>query len=95
MHPFVHGELACGTMKNRAVILNFLEELPGAKTASHQETLRLMELRKLSGRGIGWIDAHLVASALLTNCELWTLDGKLRDAAGLAGARVTRPSDDT
>src|ERR1700733_8860677 len=73
MHPFILGELSCGNLKNRADILRDLEDLPQAVAATHEETLGLMSKRKLWGRGIGWIDAHLVASALLSHCRLWTL----------------------
>ncbi|MGA2713969.1 MAG: type II toxin-antitoxin system VapC family toxin [Bryobacteraceae bacterium] len=85
MHPFVLGELACGNLKKRADILRDLEELPQAAAATHEEALDLMSERKLWGRGIGWIDAHLVASALLSNCHLWTLDVRLARAAADAG----------
>jgi hypothetical protein len=80
-HPFVSGELACGNLKNRATILSDLEALPAAHVATHAETLHLVNSRRLFGRGLGWIDAHLLASALISNCRLWTLDGWLRMAA--------------
>ena len=92
VHPFVMGELACGNLKNRARILNDLEALPSAVAATQQEVLRLVESRKLWGLGIGWIDAHLVASALLSNCQLWTLDGKLVRAAAAVEVKVYRPA---
>ncbi len=81
MHPFVSGELACGNLKSRAVILSDLQALPSAKLASHAEALQLIEDRRLWGRGLGWIDVHLLASALLSHCGLWTLDRKLAAAA--------------
>ena len=73
-HPFVIGELACGNLKNRAEILSLLEALPGSTVASHEEVLHLVSYRKLSGKGLGWIDVHLLASALLSKCTLWTKD---------------------
>jgi predicted nucleic acid-binding protein len=85
MHPFILGELACGNPKNRADILRDLEDLPQAVAATHEETLDLMGKRNLWGRGIGWIDAHLVASALLSHCRLWTLDTRLVRASADAG----------
>jgi predicted nucleic acid-binding protein len=85
MHPFVLGELGCGNLTNRTVILSSCAELPFAERATDEETLRLIDGRKLWGRGIGWIDAHLLASALLSNCELWTLDERLRRTAHAAG----------
>jgi predicted nucleic acid-binding protein len=81
MHPAVAGELACANLKNRAAILADLAILPAAKRSSDAEVARLIEERRLFGRGIGWIDAHLLASALLSNCRLWTFDSRLRSAA--------------
>jgi predicted nucleic acid-binding protein len=77
-HPFIIGELACGTFKNRAEILALLGKLPSAVVAEHQEVLRLIEAKKLYGRGIGLIHAHLLASSLLAKAELLTLDGPLQ-----------------
>ncbi len=92
VHPFVLGELACGNLKSRARILLDLEALPSAVSTTHAEVMRLVEVRKLWGLGIGWIDAHLLASALLSNCRLWTLDGKLARAAAAAGVNLYRPA---
>ena len=80
-HPFIVGELACGTLRNRQEILSLLSALPEARVAEHDEVLHLVEGRHLYGRGLGWVDAHLLASALLTRCTLWTLDKPLRRAA--------------
>jgi hypothetical protein len=90
VHPFVRGELACGNLKNRASILSDLEALPSAVSATHEEVMRLLEVRKLWGLGIGWIDAHLLASALLSDCQFWTLDGRLVRAAAAAGVKLYR-----
>jgi hypothetical protein len=90
VHPFVIGELACGNFQNRARILNDLEALPAAVSATHEEVMRLIEERKLWGLGIGWIDAHLLASALLSDCQLWTLDTRVLRAAMHAGISVYR-----
>src|SRR5204863_7053020 len=89
-HPFVRGELACGNLKNRARILSDLEALPSAVSATHEEVMRLVEARKLWGLGIGWIDGHLLASALLSDCQFWTLDGRLLRAAVAAGVKLYR-----
>ncbi len=80
-HPFVVGELACGTLHNRQEVLGLLRALPQARGAEHEEVLHLLEGRRLHGRGLGWIDTHLLASALLTGCTLWTFDKPLRRAA--------------
>ncbi|MAE69282.1 MAG: VapC toxin family PIN domain ribonuclease [Gemmatimonadetes bacterium] len=85
-HPFVIGELACGNLRNRAEILGLLSALPTASTASHAEVLRLVDDRVLAGKGLGWIDVHLLASALVTKCPLWTKDKALRAAAGALDA---------
>ena len=90
VHPFVLGELACANLKHRVRILSDLEALPRAVSASHEEVMRLIEARKLWGFGIGWIDAHLLASALLSDCQFWTLDGRLLRAAAAAGVKLYR-----
>src|SRR5262249_24560209 len=76
-HPFVRGEIACGYLKNRREILLLLSELPQAVAAGHEEVLEMLESRHLYGKGIGWADAHLVASARLSGARLWTLDKRL------------------
>ena len=81
MHPFVAGELACGNLRNRTAILSDLQTLPPAVLASNAEVLRLLEDRQLWGRGLGWVDLHLLASAMLSKCEFWTLDKRLAQAA--------------
>jgi len=80
-HPFVIGELACGNLRNRTEILSLLTALPSTTLAAHEEVLRLVSDRKLHGKGLGWIDAHLLASTLLTGCTLWTKDKALAAAA--------------
>jgi predicted nucleic acid-binding protein len=84
-HPSVIGELACGNLKNRSRVLADLAALPCAVEATQKEALQLIGHRGLWGAGLGWIDVHLLASALLTNCGFWTLDRKLQRAAGTAG----------
>jgi hypothetical protein len=91
VHPFVVGELACGNLKNRDGILSDLQALPPAAPATHEEALRLVKDRKLWGTGIGWIDAHLLASALLSEAELWTLDERLDRAAAAASVKRYAP----
>lgn len=80
-HPFVIGELACGSLGNRAEILTLLAALPEARVSEHHEVLHLVESARLYGRGLGWIDVHLIASALISRCGLWTLDRPLQQAA--------------
>ncbi len=81
IHPMVVGELACGNLRSRSEFLRDLAILPKAITANDEEVFRFVEQRKLWGKGIGWIDAHLLASALITHCEIWTLDKRLENAA--------------
>jgi len=81
MHPFIRGELACGNLKDRITLLSDLSTLPQAHRASDAEVMHLIDARKLWGRGLGWIDAHLLAAALVSRCRFWTLDKRLRTAA--------------
>jgi predicted nucleic acid-binding protein len=81
-HALVIGEIACGTLRNRSQILEDLSALPSARSATDEDVLTLIEERVLWGKGIGWVDAHLLASALLTHCRLWTFDRSLSRAAG-------------
>jgi len=81
MHPFVLGEIACGNLHRRPQVLNDLEKLPLAVSASHSEVMQFLETHKLFGSGLGWIDAHLLASALLSNCRIWSHDRGLQAAA--------------
>jgi hypothetical protein len=80
-HPFVIGELACGHLDRRTEILRLLTALPAARVAEHPEVLHLVEAERLRGRRLGWIDLHLLASARLSACLLWTLDRSLQAAA--------------
>jgi predicted nucleic acid-binding protein len=97
VHPLVSGELACGNLKNRRSILSDFQVLPSAKPASDEEVLQLIEDRRLWGRGLGWVDVHLLASALLSHCGLWTLDKKLLEAAkelGVSAGPTAHGTDD-
>ena len=76
-HPFVIGELACGVLRQRREILQHLALLPAVSLASHAEAIALFDSRRLAGRGIGWIDMHLLASAVLSRVQLWTKDRPL------------------
>jgi predicted nucleic acid-binding protein len=81
MHPFVLGEIACGNLRSRSQTLHMLARLPSSVSASNDEVLAMLEQHRFFGRGLGWVDVHLLASARLTGCRLWTLDNPLRDAA--------------
>ena len=81
VHPFVLGELALGQLKRRSEVLSLLGELPQAKSASHDEVLAFVDRHDLAGRGIGWVDVHLLASAALGGVSLWTMDRRLARTA--------------
>ena len=86
MHPFVVGEIACGSLADRDLTLELLQQLPTAAVAEPDEALGFIELRGLHGRGIGYVDIHLLASTALTaGSTLWTRDKRLRDAADALG----------
>jgi predicted nucleic acid-binding protein len=85
-HPFIVGELACGNLKNRNEILTYLQSLPMTILAEDEEVLKFIENNQLMGKGLGYIDVHLIASAVLTNVLLWSLDktlNKLTEKIGI------------
>ena len=85
IHPWVIGELACGNLRNRGEVLTLLHGLPAAVVASDSEVLLLSEREQLMGRGIGYVDAQLLASAKLSHCQLWTQDRRLAALAQVRG----------
>jgi predicted nucleic acid-binding protein len=80
-HPFIIGELACGNLENRREILGLLQSLPRAATVVDDEVMRFIEVRRLAGIGLGYIDVHLLASALISGVPLWSLDRTLNRTA--------------
>jgi predicted nucleic acid-binding protein len=81
-HPFVTGEIALGSLRQRGIVLDALRDLPQATVASDDEVMTLIERRKLYSVGIGYVDAHLLAAAQLTaGAAIWTRDRRLRDAS--------------
>lgn len=89
MHPFVLGELACGNLKKRRTLLDLLAQLPTVTVATDAEALGFIETRSLMGRGIGWIDVHLLAAVTLSApVRLWTRDRRLGTAAGELGLSI-------
>lgn len=86
IHPFVLGEIALGTLVNRALVLASLADLPRAAVATDREVMGFIDSAGLHGRGIGYVDAHLLASARLTaGAKLWTRDRRLSEAAVALG----------
>jgi predicted nucleic acid-binding protein len=85
-HPSVIGELALGSLRNREIVPGSLAELPSAAVAEHSEVMTLIETQRLWNLGIGYDDAHLLASVYLTpGSWLWTRDRALADAAKSVG----------
>jgi len=80
-HPFIVGELACGNLKNRTEILSFLQALSMSIQAEYDEVMKFIENNQLMGKGLGYIDVHLLAAASLTGVPIWTLDKKLDDVS--------------
>lgn len=86
IHPFVMGEIACGNLPNRSTVLAEMGNLYAPVVAEHAEVLSVIEQRRLMGRGIGYVDMHLLASASLTDStHLWTRDQRLHNAANELG----------
>lgn len=85
-HPFVIGEIALGSLRQPEPVLGALSDLPQAAVATDREVLLFIERNALSGRGIGYVDAHLLAAARLTpGAGLWTNDRRLRSVAADLG----------
>ena len=81
IHPFVIGELACGHLRPREEVIELLRELPWLPTVEHEEAFAFLEQHRLHGRGIGWIDLHLLASTMLAGADLWTRDRSMLTVA--------------
>ena len=89
MHPFVVGELALGPLPNRKGVLAYLDHLPRVRAVQQDEVRQMVEARAMHNRGIGLIDAHLVASVLINaGTQLWTRDAALRGIAAGMGVLV-------
>ena len=84
-HPFVIGELACGTLKQRAEILALLKELPQVPVVTSEHMLVFLDVHALMGKGLGWVAVHLLASAYISGHRLWTRDKRLAEAARRLG----------
>ena len=93
IHPFVVGEIACGNLRERNAILELLQDLPAAIVADGNEVLHFIEHHALHGKGIGYVDVHLLASVVLTDgARLWTRDLKLRQVAARLGCAYPEPA---
>ena len=80
-HPFIIGELACGSLKNRKELLQLLDDLPKVDLLEHSEVMTFIEAHKLMSIGIGYVETHLLGSSLLSNTPLWILDKALMKSA--------------
>ena len=80
-HPHIIGELACGNIKNRQEIISLIQELPQTTLIEFEEFLYFVEQNQLYGKGIGFVDIHLLASAKLDQAPLWTADKRLKTAS--------------
>jgi len=92
IHPFVTGEIALGNLRQRDLVLGLLADLPRTLVANDDEVLEIIGRHRLHGRGIGYVDVHLLAATLLSpDTKLWTRDLKLHAAATAVGVAVTTP----
>jgi len=80
-HPYIIGELACGNFQSRSQILSLLLALPCVQDVEQAEFMVFLEKNRLMGIGLGFVDIHLLASAVVSDIPLWTLDTALRKAA--------------
>lgn len=87
IHPMIIGELACGHLRNRESLLGLWQGLPQVVEAGHDEVLHYLQSQQLMGKGIGWVDLHLLTSVRLTpNAWLWTGDRRLAAVAQSVGS---------
>lgn len=93
MHPFVVGEIACGRLADRALTLDLLLNLPTALVAEPDEALIYLDQHSLHGKGIGYVDVHLLASAAISGAKLWTRDERLRLVARELGCALADAID--
>jgi len=91
VHPWVIGELACGNLQDRKLVLDLLRSLPVSPVANTEEVLFFIEQHTLMGRGIGYVDVHLLAAARLAGTRLWTRDRRLVIVADELGMAYTEP----
>ena len=81
-HPMIIGELACGMIRGRSEFLSYLATLPMIGQLEHERVIQGIEINRLKGRGIGFIDAHLLMSVIdQTGANLWTRDQRLKRIA--------------
>lgn len=84
-HPFIIGELACGNLSNRTEIISLMQSLPMLEAVEDEELLIFIEHNKMMGQGLGFVDIHLMAAAVMADIPLWTQDKKLKLACSQLG----------
>lgn len=92
VHPFTIGEIALGNLRGRKPVLEMLDALPQVMVAMEEEVIRAVETRRLFGAGIGYIDAHLIVSCLLSGVTLWSRDKRLAREANRLGIASALPA---
>jgi hypothetical protein len=91
-HEFVYGELLIGGSGDRRPVLDAYRLIPQASAVPHSEVVEFIRHRKLGGRGVGWIDIHLLASALVNHLQFWTADQRLASLAQELGIAYPGPN---
>ena len=91
VHPFVIGEVACGSLADRWEVLGSLQELPMVTVVQHEDVMDFVDKEGLMGRGLGWVDMHLLASASVSGERIWTRDRRLHAAASAHGLANAHP----
>lgn len=81
IHPFIIGEITVGQLKNRDMLVLFLNALNRVPVSLHEHVVKLMDYHKLYGKGVGWIDLHLLSAAIENRRFLWTKDKRLNKIA--------------
>lgn len=91
VHPYTVAEVSLGSLKNREEIVGQLSLLQAPPTSSHDDVMAVIEWNRIAGTGIGYVDCHLLATALLVGGRLWTRDKRLNVQAAKMGIRYDPP----
>ncbi|MDX9959200.1 MAG: type II toxin-antitoxin system VapC family toxin [Spirochaetia bacterium] len=91
-HPWILGELALGSIKNRSEFLHMLELLPQVDVTEQRKVLAFIERHRLYQRGLGWVDTQILVSAASWPCRIWTRDRRLAEAAQDLGIGWSKPA---
>jgi len=91
-HDLVYGELLVGDRGGRRDLLAAYERMPQARQVPHRDVVEFVRDRDLHGRGVGWIDVHLLASALVGRLQVWTADPRFSAIANEIGIAYQAPA---